>query len=80
MSISSKTEQTLPQLTKSPIRQDQAKPQKKIIHDYDDVIDYDVIKFNAAKVYQYTVMEKKKLCLEDEDFLKYLKSKYGSLR
>ena len=58
MSLNSKTDQTLPQLNKSPNsipqppeQNQKSKPQKKIIHDYDDVIDYDVIKFNAAKVY-----------------------------
>ncbi len=46
----------------------------------DDIIDYNSIHFRAAKIYQYTDLEKKKLCLDDEDFLNYIKNRYTSLK
>jgi hypothetical protein len=38
------------------------------------------MRYRSPKIYQYTEMEKIKLCLEDEDFYKYIKRQFGSLR
>jgi hypothetical protein len=43
-------------------------------------IDENTERFNAPKIYQYSQVEKQKLCMDDEDFMKFIKRNFKSLK
>ena len=45
-----------------------------------EYVDYDAERNGAHKMYQYTQGQKRKLCMDDEDFLGYITQKHKSLK
>jgi hypothetical protein len=43
-------------------------------------VDFDAERNKAHKMYQYTLNEKKKLCVDDEDFENFITQKFKSLK
>jgi hypothetical protein len=43
-------------------------------------VDYDAERNGAHKMYQYTSGQKKRLCMDDEDFMGFITSKHKSLK
>ena len=48
----------------------------KIPHIWDEISE----SYGAPPIYRYSQLEKSKICLDDEDFLKYIKRNFRSLK
>ena len=44
------------------------------------VFDQNVSRFGAPKIYQYTEIEKTRLCLDDDDYFNHLCRNFASIR
>ena len=55
-------------------------PVKKISTNALSIFDENTERFGSPKIYQYSQMEKTKLCMDDDDFMKFIKRNYKSLK
>lgn len=46
----------------------------------DEVYDTNTQRYGAPKIYQYTSVQKQRLCFEDEEFMSYIKNNFPSLK
>ena len=58
-----------------PISYEEFKKQAK-----NEYVDYDAERNGAHKMYQYTQGQKKRLCMDDEDFMGFITAKHKSLK
>ena len=55
-------------------------PFKKKVAEDTLALDENTERFGSPKIYQYSQVEKTKLCMDDDDFMKFIKRNYKSLK